>query len=299
VAKKTVIDMKNAPVLDPSTIPGTLGAAVKHAKTLDEKITAATKGSREAVAAKKQCSTTGKPTLEPVSTSSMSVAEAEVEEHQPLEAANADAPRIECHLLVGELSVPIDASSLEHTLGAGQWGYGRGLVDAWPDAAWVGLLTHLGLPADPLDRTTAAQPVKRLVQKLWYAAVKGGVPDERKVEFEARDVARVEEYKASFGHVKETAEGRSERAKTNFGKVRASIAESIYTPTAALKDKKFTGQQAPIFDFFKSTKFTAANLSQVAAGAAAAGLKTAKQTPERVAAFYLADWTKKGLLTRK
>ena len=100
--------------------------------------------------------------------------------------ADDDAPRVDCRLLIGDLSLPVDASSLERTLGSGRWGGGCGLVDSWPDAAWVGLLVHLGLAADPLDRTAADQPVKRLVQRLWYEAVNPTVLERLKPVFDKR-----------------------------------------------------------------------------------------------------------------
>lgn len=211
---------------------------------------------------------------------------------------DADAPHIECKLIVGDLALAIDASDLAHTLGSGRWGHGLGLVDQWPDAVWVGLLAHLKLPADPLDRAAAEQPVKRFVQRLWYEAIQGSVPEESKPTFDARDAAHAEEYKTAFTGVKSGAEGRSTRASTNFAKARGS--ESTYVPTALLKDKKLKlgGQQAPLLEFFKDTKFAPATLAQATAGIVKAGLKTAKQTPERVAAFYLSDWTKRGLLER-
>jgi len=134
-------------------------------------------------------------------------------------APDAEAPRIECRLLVGDLSVLVDASSLSHTLGCADCA-GKGLVDQWPDAVWTGLLVHLGLPADPLDRETAAAPVKRLVQRLWYQAVKGSVPDEPM--FSKRDAAKTVEYKETFTTVKETATAKSDRARTNFAKTRVS-----------------------------------------------------------------------------
>ena len=147
---------------------------------------------------------------------------------------DTDVPRIECRLIVGDLSVPVDGSSLEHTIGTTEWGpgrpYGPGLIDQWPDAAWVNLLVHLGLPADPLERSVAAAPVKRLVQQLWYEAIKGGVPDAEM--FKKRDAARQEEYEEEFVKVKDGAESRSEKAKTNFAKIREARGDSPRTAMA-------------------------------------------------------------------
>jgi hypothetical protein len=206
-----------------------------------------------------------------------------------------DAPHIECRLVVGDLAVQVDPSSLEHTLGAGVYGHGLGLVDAWPDAAWVGLLAHLKLPADPLDRLVAEQPVKRLVQRLWYEAIKGGVPEERRVAFEARDTEHAKEYKEEFEGVKSGAEGRKERAVKSFGRK----GETVYTPTVLLKDKKLAlgGQQAPLLEFFRDTKFASATTQQATDGMVAHGLKTGTK-PERIAAFYLCQWVKKQFLMR-
>ena len=231
---------------------------------------------------------------------SKSVASSLPSEVVAIAKVDEDAPRIECRLLVGDLSLLVDPSSLERTLGAGRWGHGLGLVDSWPDAAWVGLLAYLKLPADPLDRTVAEQPVKRLVQQLWYAAVNPTVLVDRKDAFAARDADRQEEYKEKFTRVEGVAKGRSERAVKSFAKARANTAEAIYTPTAALKakDLKLSGQQAPILEFFKASKFAAATIAQAVPGVVKAGLKTAKQTPERVVGYYFSEWTKKGLLTR-
>ena len=147
---------------------------------------------------------------------------------------DTDAPRIECRLIVGDLSVPVDGSSLDHTTGTAEWGpgrpYGPGLIDQWPDAAWVGLLVHLGLPADPLERSIAAAPVKRLVQQLWYEAIKGGTPDE--ILFKRRDEARADQYEEEFVAVKDGAENRSEKAKTNFAKAREARGDSPRTAMA-------------------------------------------------------------------
>ena len=215
----------------------------------------------------------------------------------------SDAPKIECRLIVDDLSLPVDANyltGLEHTVGGGQWGgghaWGPGLIDSWPDAAWVALLVHLGLPADPLDRSVAGPPVKRLVQQLWYDAIKGGVPEERKTAFVERDADSAKEYRGSFEAVKTAVESHKERAVRSFGREKATA----YTPTDALKSGKpsFGGQQAPLFAFFKAAKFAPATTAQAAEGMVKAGLKTTTK-PERIAAFYLCAWVKKGLLTRQ
>ena len=270
-------------------------SAVKPAKQVVRKVlvkkTTATK--KKAVTAPKPMRQRSKKSLNVTSAAKEQLMDAEVK------SANEDAPRIECRLLVGDLSLTVDPSSLERTLGAGRWGHGLGLVDSWPDAAWVGLLAYLKLPADPLDRTVAEQPVKRLVQQLWYGAVNPTVLIDRKDAFAERDADRQEEYKEKFTHVEGVAKGRSERAVKSFAKVRANTAEAVYTPTVALKGKTFSGQQAPILEFFKATKFAPATIAQTVVGAVKAGLKTAKQTPERVVGFYFSDWTKKELLDRK
>jgi len=131
---------------------------------------------------------------------------------------DVDTPRIEARLIVGDLSVPVDASDLAHTLGAANY-VGKGLIDAWPDTVWSALLSYLGLPAFPLDRATADQPVKRLVQRLWYDACRGGYPEESRKLMEERDEERIEEYKENFEKVKEAVEVKVERAKKAFGGV--------------------------------------------------------------------------------
>ena len=210
-----------------------------------------------------------------------------------------DAPRIECRLRVGELYLPVDASSLERTLGAGRWGNGRGLMDAWPDTAWAGLLAHLKLPAEPLDRAVADQPVKRLVQRLWYEAIKGGVPEERKAVFEERDAERVEEYKRKFdgaGGIKDNAIAKKERAKTSFGR----SGETRYMPTDALKSKKLAlnGQAGILVKAFRDADFKPMTTQEATDAMLKAGLVTGTD-PKRIAAFYLSQFaTKKNLLTR-
>ena len=213
-------------------------------------------------------------------------------------AAAPDAPHIECRLIVGELSVPVDASDLCHTLGAGMWGHGDGLVDAYPDTVWSGLLAHLGLPAFPLDRTVAERPVKRLVQRLWYEAIQGRVPEERAAVFAVRDDESVERYKKDFPNVAVEAQAKSERAKTSFGRKLGT--ETRYTPTDLLKDKKLVlgGQQAPLLAFFRAAKFAPATTAEATAGMLEHGLKTTTD-PTRISSFYLSQWTtKKGYLTR-
>lgn len=213
----------------------------------------------------------------------------------PVEPAEKDNPRIDCRLLVGELSLPVDASNLERTIGAGRWGHGLGLVDQWPDAAWVGLLTYLKLPADPLDRGVADQPVKRLVQQLWYETVKGCVPEDRAVVMAERDADRSNEYKEKFTKIKEISVTRAEHAKTGFGR----HSETSYEPTTALKDAKLVlgGQAAILLTTFKTGGWKSMTTAIATEGMLKAGLKTTTK-PERIAAFYLCQWVKKGLLKR-
>jgi hypothetical protein len=208
--------------------------------------------------------------------------------------SNQDAPRVEARLLVGGVPYPVDASSLERTLGSGRWGGGRGLVDAWPDAAWVGLLVHLGLPADPLDRTAADQPVKRLVQRLWYEAVDPSVLERLRPVLAERDEERAEEYAAKFDGVKEKAVERSARAKTSFGRTGG---ETRYQPTAAYKKSAPGGQAGIVQAAFKAAGWAAMTTTEATAATVAAGLKTSTK-PERIVAFYLCKGTKNGLFER-
>jgi hypothetical protein len=133
---------------------------------------------------------------------------------------NVDAPHIECHLVVGDLSVPVDAADLAHTIGAANYGHGQGLIDQWPDTVWAALLSYLGLPAFPLDRATAEGPVRRLVQRLWYTACRGGYSQDSETLMAKRDEEKVEEYKVNFEKVKETVEAKVEHAKKAFSGVR-------------------------------------------------------------------------------
>lgn len=214
---------------------------------------------------------------------------------QDAAAAAHDAPHIECRLIVGEMSVPVDASSLEHTLGAGMWGHGDGLVDKWPDTVWAGLLAHLGLPAFPLDRTVAERPVKRLVQRLWYEAVQGHVPEARAATFAERDAEAETKYKQDLPKVVEAAAGKTERAKTSFGRARSGV--TTYTPTAALKTAIIGGQAAVLQTAFKNVKWGPMTVAEATAGMLKAGLKTSTK-PERISGFYLCKWVPKGWLTR-
>jgi hypothetical protein len=210
-----------------------------------------------------------------------------------------DAPRIECRLIIGDLSLMVDGSNLERTLGAGRW-VRESLVDSWPDTAWTGLLAYLGLPSFPLDRPTASPPVKRLVQKLWYEAIKGGVPEERKAEFEARDTAKAAEYKKNIVGYAEAVTGKAERARAAFGTARAKGGETVYEPTAALKVKGFKlgGQAGVLVDAFRANGFKAMTTQEATDAMLKAGLKTGTD-PKRISSFYLSVWaSKKGLLTR-
>ena len=206
-----------------------------------------------------------------------------------------DAPHIDCRMMINGVGYPVDPSNLERTVGAGRWGSGRGLVDSWPDAAWVGLLVHLGLAADPLDRTTADQPVKRLVQRLWYEVVNPAILERLKPIFDERDEERAEEYKEKFTKAKAVSTEKSTRAKTSFGR----HGETKYTPTAALKDKKLVlgGQAAILLAAFKKADWVAMTTAEATKGMLTAGLKTTTK-PERIAAFYLCQWVKKSLLER-
>ena len=214
---------------------------------------------------------------------------------QDAAAAAKDAPHIEARLHVGELSVLVDASSLEHTLGCGRWGGGLGLLDSWPDTVWAGLLAHLGLPAFPLDRAMAEKPVRRLVQRLWYEAVQGGVPQERVAVWNERDAEAQETYKQEQPKIATATKEKSERARTSFGKSRGGI--TTYIPTDALKKASVGGQAAVLLAAFKAAKWAAMTTQQATEGMLKAGLKTATK-PERIAAFYLCQWVKKSLLTR-
>ena len=209
--------------------------------------------------------------------------------------AKTDEPHIECRLLVGDLSLPIDASSLSHTLGVADYGYGKGLVDSWPDTAWAGLLTYLKLPADPLDRSAAESPVKRLVQRLWYEAIQGGVPVEQKAVLEERDAERADAYKAEFTGVKAAVIARKERSAASFGR----SGETTYNPLAALKAEKLkmNGQAGILLEAFRAGNFEPMTTVQAADNMVKAGLKTTTK-PERIAAFYLCQFVKKSLLER-
>jgi hypothetical protein len=72
--------------------------------------------------------------------------------------------------------------------------------------------------------------VKRLVQQLWYEAIKGGVPDAE--AFKRRDSTRQEEYEEEFVKVKDGSETRSEKAKVNFAKAREARGDSPRTAMA-------------------------------------------------------------------
>ena len=215
------------------------------------------------------------------------------------DAVAARAPHIEAKLLINGVAYPVDPSrdtGLDHTLGAGRWGHGLGLADAWPDAAWVGLLTWLGLPADPLDRAAAEHPVKRLIQRLWYEVCAGGVPEDRRPVFDARDAVRQKEYAEGFPAAAERTKEKKERARaTGFGRT----GEVRYAPTDALKKKdvQFGGQAALLHAAFKGVGWKPMTTAEATAGMVAAGLKTTTK-PERIAAFYLCQWAKKGLLSR-
>ena len=246
---------------------------------------------KEQAAVKKR----GKMTPPPKQSAAKAEAEAPTKEEK-------DAPRIECRLVVGDVSVAVDASSLDHTLGSGPWGhtqgYGPGLVDTWPDTAWAALLAHLKLPAFPLDREAAEKPVKRLVQRLWYEAVQGGVPEERRAVFAERDAEAVKAYKPDFEKVEATAETRA-RAGARMSAARGG--PTTYEPTAALKDKKLKlgGQAAILLAAFRDNGFKPMTVPEATAAMLKAGLKTTTK-PERISSFYLSQWaTKAGLLARK
>jgi hypothetical protein len=182
-------------------------------------------------------------------------------------------PYIECRLVVGELSAPVDASDLCHTLGSGESGYGKGLVDAYPDAIWVGLLAHLGLPAFPLDRTVAAGPVKRLVQRLWYQAVgtSSGVSQKHAVELSARrpaDTASEERYKQEFPNVVQAMSEKVERGRalaTTLRAARPAAAEQTITVVAKENPYKVGSKAAATFELFAKAKTTSKFLELAAA----------------------------------
>ena len=186
---------------------------------------------------------------------------------------DADAPRIESRLIIGELSLPVDVSDLCHTLGCAGSGYGRGLVDAWPDTAWAGILTHLGLPAFPLDRAVAAGPVKQLVQRLWYQAVgtSSGVSQERAAELSTRrpaDTASEERYKRDFPLVEAAVEAKVERGRamaTTLRAARPAAAEQTITVVSKENPYKVGSKAAATFELFRKAKNTSKFLELAAA----------------------------------
>jgi hypothetical protein len=190
-----------------------------------------------------------------------------------IEPVDADAPRIESRLIIGELSLPVDVSDLCHTLGCAGSGYGRGLVDAWPDTAWAGILTHLGLPAFPLDRAVAAGPVKRLVQRLWYQAVgtSSGVSQERAAELSARrpaDTASEERYKQEFPNVVQAMSEKVERGRamaTTLRAARPAAAEQTITVVSKENPYKPGSKAAATFELFRKAKTTSKFLELAAA----------------------------------
>jgi hypothetical protein len=204
--------------------------------------------------------------------------------------------RIVSTLTVGGISVEVDASNLARTLGCGPWGYGQGLVDKWSDAVWTALLKHLKLPCEPLDREVASQPVKRLVQRLWYEAIHPEVLE--KPAFAERDAEAEETYERKHAEVKEQkTEAAERRASTPaFGRT----SKTYYEPTAELKKSEgagMGGQQKYLAQAFARAKWGRLTTQEATDGMVASGLQTTTK-PERIAGFYLAQWCKKGLLGR-
>lgn len=153
---------------------------------------------------------------------------------EPSTALQGDAPpRIEARLVFKGYSVPVDPADLGRTLGAADYGHGRGLMDQWPDGVWVALLHHLDLPADPLDREAAGDSVRRLVQRVWYEAIQpwrlkdgDGKPTKTAEQFDQRDEAAAARYVEKFQDVKEERAEKVERAKKAFANV--ARAASVY-----------------------------------------------------------------------
>jgi hypothetical protein len=219
------------------------------------------------------------------------------------EPTEVESPRIEARLVFGDVSVPVDPSSLEATIGAGKHGYGRGLMDKWPDAAWVTLLSHAGSPADPLDRETARPLMQRLVQRLWWEAVtpwvlktEDGQPTESAVRYAKRDAEAATAYATAYADVKENKSERAERAKSGFGRTGGVV---HYEPTAKAKAKAFApkGQAGILLAAFKASKWASMTTEEAAKAMVTAGLKTSTK-PERIAAFYLCQWAKNELVKR-
>lgn len=214
-AKKPAKPVKKASVKKLSKLEKAAGAApARHVKTLKAR-------PDDQVTAKKAADISKKLAKQRKIIAQAEAPSAEVKsETRPPEK---EMPRIECRLVYGDHSVEVDAVRLERTLGICEFA-GRGLIDQWPDAVWTALLHHLDLPAFPLDREVAIQPVRRLVQRLWYEAIKGGIPEESRKTFETRDAARSAAYVEDFKRVETTSTERSERAKTNLGNLHRTSA---------------------------------------------------------------------------
>jgi hypothetical protein len=199
---------------------------------------------------------------------------------------------------IEEVRCPIDHEDLARTLGAGQWGYGRGMVDQWSTEVWQKILAHLDLPTEPFIRDVAAMPVKRFVQSVWLQEFDGRALEENKELYASRDKKAVDEYATNLEKASVVVEERRERAVTNLVRAaRTPAAEKVYTPTEALKDKKlvFNGQPSLIIECFRKSKFASVTCKQLADALTAAGLKTS-QPVERVAMHYLNLWRGKGWL---
>lgn len=240
-----------------------------------------------------------KPATKPVKKSSKQVAATPPAPYGTKPHIHHDVNSGSHFFVIGEHKLPIDATDLSRTLGAGQYGYGKGMVDGWSDDIWKAILGQWELPAEPLNREIAQWPVKRFVQRIWFEEFRGRELEMKRVEFDSKDNVSRRKYLSDFASVKDVVESKSERAKTNLaGKgttFKRTLGDRTYTPTAKLKDKKltFTGQPQLILAFWRKAKYEPANIKTIVDAVVADGLKT-NQPAERVVTHYLNIWKSKG-----
>ena len=203
----------------------------------------------------------------------------------------------EWYFTLNGLTALVDPRDLCKTLGAAQWGNGFGLVDSWGNDVWEAVLQHLGLPYKPLDRVAARWVMLRVVESAWIREF--GSFEQRETfesaKFAARDADAKAAYLKAFASVEKATVGR----EAGIAKARVTKGETSYMPTDRLKAEglKIGGQAATLLAFFRASKWAPTTTTQAADGMVKHGMVTTTK-PARIAAFYLCQWVKNGLLER-
>jgi hypothetical protein len=167
------------------------------------------------------------------------------------------------------------------------------VLDKLNRGTWLSLASLNHLPCNPFNETLLKPSLIGVIQNSWYRhfdpSLKG-LP-----ELEAKQVARVEKYKAEIQQVKDyqTDPAKKPKKPKAEGTAKAPRAAQLYALATGAKLEGIKGQRLVIFQVMVDLNrpATAADITEKAA----AHLKTG-QGPDRVVAYYMNQEQKSGLI---